>query len=221
MALLPLWVGAVPFGLVYAVAARAAGFSPVETQMMSLFLFSAAGQLAAVSLFAAGAPALVIGLTMLALNAHLVLLGLSVTRHNALGWPQRVIGAFFLTDGAYGVTVGRGQTEWPRLLGAGVSMYVVWNGATLLGSLVGEAAPNLAGLGVDFVVPLTFLAILAPIVRCRVDLLVVVVAAGVTLTLAAIGLGSLAVLTAGVVGSLTGYVAWRRGEGAAEARQAA
>ena len=44
--MLPLWLGVVPFGLAYAVTARAGGLSILETQALSVFVF-AGGELPA------------------------------------------------------------------------------------------------------------------------------------------------------------------------------
>src|ERR1044071_3573274 len=98
LALLPLWSGAIPAGVAFGVAARSAGLGVVETQVMSLVVFSAAGQIGAVSLLAGGAsPLLLIG-TVMALNAQLVLLGLAIGRQLRLSWPQRLATAWLLTD---------------------------------------------------------------------------------------------------------------------------
>ena len=53
--LAPLWLGVVPFGLAYAVTARSAGLSLLQTQALSTFVFAGSAQLSAVGLFAAGA----------------------------------------------------------------------------------------------------------------------------------------------------------------------
>ena len=57
-ALVPLWLGVVPFGLAYAITARGAGLSLVETQALSAFVFAGSAQLSAVGLFAGGAAGL-------------------------------------------------------------------------------------------------------------------------------------------------------------------
>src|SRR5204863_4019516 len=80
LGLLPLWLGAIPIGIAYGVAARAAGFSLFETQLMSVIVFSASAQVSALALLGAGAPALIIVLTALALNSQLVVIGLAVGR---------------------------------------------------------------------------------------------------------------------------------------------
>jgi hypothetical protein len=53
-AMLPLWTGAIPVGIAYGAAAREAGLSLAETQLMSLTVFSAAAQMSAVALIGAG-----------------------------------------------------------------------------------------------------------------------------------------------------------------------
>src|SRR4051794_18097237 len=99
--LLPLWLGAIPVGIAYGVAAHGAGFSLGETQLMSVIVFSASAQVSTLSLLAAGAPVLVTIVTALALNAQLLLIGLAVGRQERPSWPLRVLTACFLTDGAY------------------------------------------------------------------------------------------------------------------------
>src|SRR5919206_2124891 len=142
LALLPLWSGAIPAGIAFGVAARAAGLSVVETQLMSLVVFSAAGQIGAVSLIADGASPLLLVGTVMALNAQLLLLGVAIGRQVRLSWLQRLATAWLLTDGAYGVSLGVGPLRLPVLLGSGASMYSGWNLGTALGAGLGAVLPS-------------------------------------------------------------------------------
>jgi predicted branched-subunit amino acid permease len=211
VALLPLWAGAIPSGIAYGVAARSAGLGPGETQLMSLVVFSAAAQLGAVSLLGAGAPVAVLIGTAMALNAQLPLLGLAVGRQARPSWAARLVAAWFLTDGAYGVAAARGPLRLPVLLGAGVSMFVGWNAGTALGAILGHAVPGALWaprrLGVDLVVPLTFLAVLVPLVRTRAAAVTALVAGATALLLVRLAPGGVTVLGAGLAGSAAG--AWR------------
>ena len=211
LALLPLWSGAIPAGVAYGVAARSAGLGVGETQLMSLVVFSAAGQIGAVSLIAGGAsPLLLIG-TVMALNAQLLLLGLAVGRQLQLSWTARLATAWLLTDGAYGVSLGVGPLRLAVLLGAGASMYTGWNLGTALGAGIGAVLPSPGAFGIDLVAPLSFLAVLVPLVRSRPALLVAVVAGVTALLLVRVAPGGVAVLGAGLVGCAVG--AWAtRGE---------
>lgn len=213
VAMLPLWVGAIPTGIAYAVAAGAVGISPGETLLMSLLVFSAAAQVSAVSLFDVGAPSLLLVGTAMALNAQLPLLGLAISREVRLGWVQRLATAWFLTDSAFGVAAGLGRLRLPALLGAGVSMYVAWNAGTVLGIAAGQAVPDPRRLGLDLVLPLAFLAVLVPLLRTRAALLAALVAAVAMMLLSRLVPAGVAVLGAGALGSAAGAW-WARRAGA-------
>lgn len=203
--LLPLWLGAIPIGIAYGVAARAAGFSLFETQVMSVIVFSASAQISALSLLGAGAPVLVIIVTALALNAQLLLIGLAVGRQERPSWLARLLAACVLTDAAYGVALADGRARLPVLVAAGVSMLLGWNLGTAIGALVGAALPDPRRLGVDLVVTLTFLGVLIPLIRSRAALLAALAAGLTTLVLLSVA-PSVAVLGAGMVGG--GVGAW-------------
>jgi predicted branched-subunit amino acid permease len=206
MAMLPMWTGAIPVGLAYGLAAKSAGLDALEAQLMSLFVFSAAAQISAVGLLDDGAPVIILLATTLLLNVQLLLLGLAAGRETRPGWPGRLTGAFFLTEGAYGVAAGIGRLTLPSLLGAGVSMYTGWNIGTALGLTAGNAIPDPRGIGIDLVAPLAFLAVLVPLVRTRPAIVTVLVAAAVVLALSQAVPSGVAVLGAGFCGSLAG--AW-------------
>ncbi|WP_019588180.1 AzlC family ABC transporter permease [Deinococcus apachensis] len=216
--LMPLWLGVIPFAVAYAVTARAAGLGVGETQLMSLTVFAGASQFAAAGLFAGGASALGIVATTFLLNVRHVLYGLSLARQVPLTRTQRVVAAQFLTDEAYGVAVVRGPGEpgglsFAFLLGAELSLYAVWNAATLAGALAGGVLPDPAALGVGVIFPLAFLGLLVPLLVDR-QAIVVALASG----LGAWGLsrvlpGGLVVLLAGVGGALLGAFLVTRGRG--------
>lgn len=202
--LAPLWLGVIPFGLAYAVTARSAGLSLLETQALSALVFAGSAQLSAVGLFAAGAAGVEIVLTTLLLNVRHVLYGLSLGRGLRLTRRERPVAAFFLTDEAFGVVAAAKERSFPFLLGAELSLFMMWNIATLGGFLLGAAIPDPARLGVDLIFPLAFLALLVPLVRTRVELLVAVAAGALAFGLAQALPGGLPILVTGICGSLLG-----------------
>lgn len=202
--LAPLWLGVIPFGLAYAVTARSAGLSLLETQALSALVFAGSAQLSAVGLFATGAAGVEIVLTTLLLNVRHVLYGLSLGRGLRLTRRERPVAAFFLTDEAFGVVAAAKERSFPFLLGAELSLFMMWNIATLGGFLLGAAIPDPARLGVDLIFPLAFLALLVPLVRTRVELLVAVAAGALAFGLAQALPGGLPILVTGICGSLLG-----------------
>lgn len=211
-AMLPFWLGAIPVGVAYAVAASAAGIGPLAALLMSLTVFSAAAQLSAVALIAAGAAWPLIAGTALALNAQALLLGLAAARQTRpSSLPARLFAAAVLTDAAYAVTSAGRRFTLAGLVGAGVSMYCAWNLGTALGLVAGSALPSSRRLGLDFVAPLMFLTVLVPLVRGRAALCAVAVAGVAAWLLPRVAPSGVAVLGAGLAGSLAG-AAWQRRE---------
>jgi predicted branched-subunit amino acid permease len=176
----------------------------LETQALSALVFAGSAQVSAVGLFGSGAAALEIVSTTFLLNVRHVLYGLSLGRRTPLSRRQRPVAAYFLTDEAFGVVAASGERTFAFLLGAELSLFGMWNLATLGGAIAGSAITDPAELGIDLVFPLAFLALLVPLVRTRVELLVAV-SSGAIAYVAARGLpGGLPILLTGVVGSLLG-----------------
>lgn len=205
-AMSPLWLGVVPFALAYSVTARDAGLSLLETQSLSVFVFAGAAQVSAAGLFAAGAAGISIVLTTFVLNVRHVLYGLSLGRTTALTPRQRPIAAYFLTDEAFGVAAASPVRSFGFLLGAELSLFATWNLATLAGGLLGGAIPDPRELGADLVFSLAFLALLVPLLRGRVELLVALVSGALALAADQVLARGLAVLVTGAAGSVLG--AW-------------
>lgn len=206
VAMVPLWVGVVPFAVAYAVLARDAGLSVVEAQALSLFVFAGSAQFSAVGLIAQGASGLGIVLTTFLLNVRHMLYGLSLGRTVPLSGWRRPVTAYFLTDEAFGVIAARRERSFGFVLGVELSLFATWNAATLAGALLGSAIPDPTALGIDLIFPLAFIALLVPLVRTR-DELAVAGLAGAVAWLASRWLpGGIPVLAAGICGSLLG--AW-------------
>ena len=209
VAMLPLWAGAIPSGIAYGVAAQTAGLGIGATQLMSVLVFSSSAQVSVVALLEEDARFPLLLGTALALNAQLPLLGLAIGKQLRPSWGQRLIAAFFLTDGAFGIAATLGRLRLPALIGAGVSMFLGWNIGTMLGMALGRALPDPRRLGLDFVVTLTFLAVLVPLVRTRATVLVALVAGVATLLLVQVVPSGVAVLGAGLAGCVAGALASR------------
>lgn len=213
-AMLPLLLGVVPFGLAYAISARAAGLSPLETQLMSLAVFAGGAQVSAVGLLAQGVGPGTLLATTFVINARHMLYGLTLAPRlrtpsgQRPGWRSWLLAAAFLTDEAFGVSLALGAGSLAFLLGTELVLFVAWNLTTAVGAAALGAVPDPARLGLDLVFPLAFLALLVPNVRARRDLAVALVAGAAALVLlrwlpagAAILLGTLA---GAAVGALRG-----------------
>ena len=205
-AIIPLWAGVVPFGMAYAVLARSSGLSLWETQLMSVIVFAGSSQFSAAGLFGLGASSLSIILTTFVINMRHFLYTLTLGQAMNLSWSQKLIAAHLTTDEAFGVTLAHKQLNFPFFMGTALSLFLSWNVSTLAGSLLSEAVPDPEALGIDFIFPIAFLALLIPLLKTRKDLGVALVSGVAAFTLSLYLSSGLTILFTGVAGALLG--AW-------------
>lgn len=208
LASLVLWPGTIPFALAYALVAQSAGFSPWETVLSSLLIFAGSAQLVTVNLVAGGAGIVSIIVTALLLNLRHILYGFSIDR--ALSREERrarPLLAFLLTDEMYGLWMrerlaGRGSLAFA--LGVGVSLYVDWNLSTAAGAAFGALLPDPERIGLDFIFPLSFLALLLPLLRSRIAVVVAAVAGAIVLFVAPFASSGVSFLAAAIGAAAAG-----------------
>ncbi len=122
--------------------------------------------------------------------------------------------AFWLTDEAYALSLGRftaADTSSHKAWfygGAAGSFYIIWLSATLVGAWLGQTIPNPMAWGLDFALPVTFIGLLAPLVRSRAGLAAACVAGALALALGWLP-GRLGILLAALAGVAAGLVVER------------
>jgi predicted branched-subunit amino acid permease len=177
---------------------------------MSMIMFSGAAQIIATQLLAAGAPFAVIVLSCLVVSLRLMMYSAAMAPYlRPLDHRWRALLSFLLTDQAFAATLqrfresGDVRANASYFLGSGALLWVVWQFATLAGILAGQVIP--ASWQLEFVVPLCFLAVLAPLLRDRVSLLVFAVAAIAVIVLDAMPL-RLSMICGGLLGIMAGVI---------------
>jgi 4-azaleucine resistance transporter AzlC len=167
----PLLLGVFPFGLIVGVASVQVGLDVLEAAGMSVFVFAGAAQLAAIELLSDSAPLAVVVLTAVVVNLRMAMYSASIApyfRRFASGWRFGL--PYFLTDMAYVVTIVRYRSAQSvdrkaYYVGVAVTIWAVWQVATVVGALLGTGIPDAWSL--EFAVPLAFLALVAQTVENR------------------------------------------------------
>jgi 4-azaleucine resistance transporter AzlC len=179
--LAPILIGVVPFGLVAGAAVVQAGFGPPEAVGMSLFVCAGASQIVATTLFGSGAPLWLALATALVVNTRMFIYATSIAPvlSDAPSWLRPILG-HMLVDQNYATTMTRGRFRddvdvIPYYMGAWLALAGVWQVSSLAGALIGPFIPPSWGL--EFAVPLVFLAMLAPTLKDSVSIGVCVVTA--------------------------------------------
>jgi predicted branched-subunit amino acid permease len=154
------------YGIAFGAAGIAAGFSLLQTCLLSLLTFSGASQFAVVGVLGGGGSALSGIATASLLGIRNALYGLRMAPIMQIrGW-RRVVGAQVTIDESTGVALG--QSELGRVAMrqgfwlTGIGVYVFWNLFTLVGALGAQAMGDPAAWGLDAAVPAAFLGLVWP-----------------------------------------------------------
>lgn len=205
----------VPFAMLFGVVATAAGLDILQTMGFSVLVLAGASQFSAVQLMTEHAPVIVVLLSSLAINLRMAMYSASLLPwlRAAPGW-QRALIAYLLVDQTYGMGVQQFERH-PRmtvpervafLFGATPVLCLPWMIFTYVGATAGQLIP--AEWPLDFAVPITFLALIAPMLRTLAHVTAALVAMGGALALAGLPSGT-GVLVAGPLGMAAG--AWVEG----------
>ena len=207
---IPLLIGVFPFGLIYGAVALSAGLTPAPAQAMSSIVFAGSSQFIAAQLLQESTPGFVIVLTIAVVNLRHMLYSASLAPYVAqLPTRWKVLLSYLLTDEAYAPTILRyertGVTPHAHWfwLGAGLALWVTWQVSTALGILLGAAIPESWSL--DFALPLTFIAMVVPVLRSR-PAIAAALSAGAVAVLAYSLPYRLGLILAALVGILVGTI---------------
>jgi 4-azaleucine resistance transporter AzlC len=203
-------VSVAAFGLVFGLAARNAGFSPIEAVAFSVVVFAGASQFAAAGYIAAGLPWLGIVVLTFFLNARHMLYSASLApRFREVPLARRVVMSHVLTDEAFALSAAHfhriGRLDIPGYwIAAVLGVFLPWNAATIAGVLLGGAIPDPTRFGLDVVFPAAMGGLAVGLATARRE----VVAAGAG---AIIGTGlslvvgpALGIIVGGLLGPLLG-----------------
>jgi predicted branched-subunit amino acid permease len=166
--------GIVVFSVAFGAAAAAKGLSLLEAVMMSAMVYAGVAQLVAMEIWRPewswGAIA---GLAVVTatVNARMTLQGASLQPWFS-AYPKSVnaLHMFFFTDASWLVGAryhGEGGRDLGVLIGAGLTLWIVWIAATVPGYVLGALVPDPRTYGIDLVMPIFFAAMIVPLWRGR------------------------------------------------------
>ncbi|HAS8491718.1 TPA: branched-chain amino acid ABC transporter permease [Vibrio vulnificus] len=179
MAMMPLSIAVLPWGLLAGSFAIDSGLTALEGQALSAILFAGSAQLVAMGMIKARAGVATMLLTTFFITSRHFLYSVSMRSKIAplpLRW--RLSLGFLLTDELFALVGHQQDKQFDRwyALGGGLSFYLFWNAATFGGILASQFLPQLNDLGLEFAVAATFIAIVVPSIKSVAVLVSVVMA---------------------------------------------
>ena len=206
----PFIMVAAPFGTLFGVFATEAGLNLVQVMTFTATVFAGAAQFTALQLLLDDTPTLIVLLSALAVNLRVAMYSAALTPYlGAAPLWQRAVAAYFTVDQSYALSVVRFETE-PDLtvpqrmayfFGTVTPLAPAWYLATYLGAVLGTRIPDSWAL--DFALPITFLAMIGPMLRTLPHVIAALVAIVTALLTAGVPF-NLGLLIAGTAGMMAG-----------------
>lgn len=182
---LPIALGYLSVSFTFGITAVSMGLPPLVAVLISMTNLTSAGQLAGVTIIAAGGGYLEMAMAQLIINLRYALMSLSLSqklngRYNLL---HRIISAFGITDEIFAVASGKtGEIDKKYMYGLITLPYIFWAAGTAAGAFLGEILPEgvksalgiaIYGMFIAIVIPpskksrgVLFTAVLAAVLSC-------------------------------------------------------
>ena len=185
------------YGAAFGAAGVTAGFSILQTCLLSILLFSGASQFAVVGIMGAGGSAISAIATATLLGFRNALYGLQMAPILKVSGLKRVLAAQITIDESTAVATLQENDE-DRKRGfyiTGVGVYIFWNLFTYLGALGASAIGDPSVWGLDAAVPAAFCGLIWPRLKNKTQFLVSGIAIAWALLLTPIAPAGIPIIT--------------------------
>ncbi len=206
----PFLLVIVPFGLLFGVVGSEAGLNLSQIMAFTVLVIAGAAQFTSLQLMVDEAPTFIAVLTGLAVNVRMAMYSASLAPYmgKASVW-RRAIVAYLMVDQAYALSATKFAAEpemtvvqrYRYYFGVMTLIAPGWYAATLAGAMLGKAIPPEFAL--DFALPITFLALVAPALRTLAHVAAAATSVTVALALAFLPF-NLGLLVAAILAMMAG-----------------
>lgn len=185
------------YGAAFGAAGVTAGFSILQTCLLSILLFSGASQFAVVGIMGAGGAAISAIATATLLGFRNALYGLQMAPILKVSGLKRVLAAQITIDESTAVATLQ-ENDDDRKRGfyvTGIGVYIFWNLFTYLGALGASAIGDPSVWGLDAAVPAAFCGLIWPRLKNKKQFLVSAIAIAWALLLTPIAPAGIPIVT--------------------------
>lgn len=162
---IPIAAGYLAVSFSLGIAAKNAGFTPVQSLIASLLCNASAGEYAGFTAVAASASYIELALLMFIANARYLLMSCAMSQRISEETPfwHRFLLSFYITDEFFGISMSRpGYLNPYYIYGAVLVAAPAWAAGTALGTIAGNLLPVRAVSALSVALYGMFLAIIIP-----------------------------------------------------------
>jgi predicted branched-subunit amino acid permease len=204
------------YGVSFGAISVTGGLTVLQTQVLSVFMFTGGSQFALVGVLIAGGGGASAVATSVLLGVRNAFYGVTMAPVLRVSGVQRMIAAQLTIDESTAMAVSRsvehddGRASRLAFWSTGLSVFVFWNLATLAGALGASALGDPRVWGLDAAIPAGFVALVWPRLRDRRSWAIGLCAAAVALALTPFLRPGVPVLVTAVVAVVAGVTAVRQ-----------
>lgn len=195
------------YGAAFGAAGVTAGFTILQTCLLSILLFSGASQFAVVGIMGAGGSAISAIATATLLGFRNALYGLQIAPILKVTGLKRILSAQITIDESTAVSTLQ-ESDVDRKRGfylTGIGVYVFWNLFTYLGALGASAIGDPAVWGLDAAVPAAFCGLVWPRLKDKKQFLISALAIVLALSLTPITAAGIPIITTVILAIIFGW----------------
>ena len=161
----PIIIGFIPIGIAFAIMARQAGFTVLQTTGMSITVFAGASQMMAAGMTTQGAGILAIIVTTFILNLRHIIMSTCVYQRMEHTHPlARLLTAFGVTDETFAVftTTKKENCTVFFFTGLVIAAYFSWIFGTFIGAIASDFLPTIVSASLGIGLYAMFIGLLFP-----------------------------------------------------------
>jgi predicted branched-subunit amino acid permease len=195
------------YGAAFGAAGVTAGFTILQTCLLSILLFSGASQFAVVGIMGAGGSAISAIATATLLGFRNALYGLQMAPILKVTGLKRILSAQITIDESTAVSTLQ-ENDVDRKRGfylTGIGVYVFWNLFTYLGALGASAIGDPAVWGLDAAVPAAFCGLVWPRLKDKKQFLISALAIVLALSLTPITAAGIPIIATVLLAVIFGW----------------
>ncbi len=195
------------YGAAFGAAGVTAGFSILQTCLLSLLLFSGASQFAVVGIMGAGGSAISAIATATLLGFRNALYGLQLAPILKVTGLKRILSAQITIDESTAVSTMQENND-DKVRGfylTGIGVYVFWNLFTYLGALGASVIGDPAVWGLDAAVPAAFCGLVWPRLKDKKQFLISALAIFMALSLTPISAAGVPIIATVLLAIIFGW----------------
>ena len=195
------------YGAAFGAAGVTAGFTILQTCLLSILLFSGASQFAVVGIMGAGGSAISAIATATLLGFRNALYGLQMAPILKVTGLKRILSAQITIDESTAVsTLQENDVDIKRgFYLTGIGVYIFWNLFTYLGALGASAIGDPAVWGLDAAVPAAFCGLVWPRLKDKKQFLISALAIVLALSLTPITAAGIPIITTVLLAVIFGW----------------